>query len=384
MTRRTVTDWAADAALVLFALAVWAMEMSTFPESYEKVTPEWMLTVDPIIGLAACMLLWWRRRFPTAIGLGMLPILVVAGTSFGASLVAVFTVAIYRDWRISTGITSAYLLVTVPFFYSEADAQTSVLASTLTGALLYIAPMALGIAVRSRHELAASRERERRLELADARRTERRRIASEMHDVLTHRISLVSMHSGALAYRVGDGGDRAAPAISDAELARAVEVIRQNAYQALTELGEVLTVLRSGEHEELTQPGLQRIPHLIADARAAGQPIEFDPGTVLDRTEEIRPQLAGTIFRVVQEGLTNARKHAPGAPVSVHLVLQPEGELLLRISNPMTAGAEPPELPGIGAGLTGLAERVRLDHGTLRHGAADGVFQLTVRLPWST
>jgi signal transduction histidine kinase len=89
------------------------------------------------------------------------------------------------------------------------------------------------------------------------------------------------------------------------------------------------------------------------------------------------------VFRVAQEGLTNARKHAPGIPVVVRLSGEPGDGLTVEVRNALSTSPHSGEpIPGTGAGLTGLAERVRLDGGTLDHTAADGTFTLRARLPW--
>jgi signal transduction histidine kinase len=85
---------------------------------------------------------------------------------------------------------------------------------------------------------------------------------------------------------------------------------------------------------------------------------------------------------VVQEGLTNARKHGPGTPVTVRLAGIPGDALIVEVDNPLPAGATAVGIPGAAAGLAGLAERVELEGGLLEHGSADGVFTLRARLPW--
>lgn len=119
----------------------------------------------------------------------------------------------------------------------------------------------------------------------------------------------------------------------------------------------------------------------MAEARAAGQSVtlELDPALA---GAPPRPQEQRTVYRVVQEGLTNARKHAPHAPVAVRVAGQPGSGLAVAVTNPLPAGLADAGIPGTGAGLAGLAERVALDGGTLRHGTVDGGFRLAVQLPW--
>jgi signal transduction histidine kinase len=236
-----------------------------------------------------------------------------------------------------------------------------------------------------------------------------------MHDVLAHRVSLVSVHAGALEYRLdaagganragaesaADGGDGGpgttpeprttpdpaepadgAPPPSSAEIRDAVALIRENAHLAVEELRHVLAVLRTDGAEDDAiaqdhpQPRLADIAGLVDEARGAGQ-------RVTTRLELGSPDLPGalqrTAFRVVQEGLTNARKHAPRAQVRVEVVADDDG-VRLAVVNPLPVGVGAAEIPGAGAGLTGLDERVRLDGGTIEHGVHDGEFRLTARL----
>jgi signal transduction histidine kinase len=197
-----------------------------------------------------------------------------------------------------------------------------------------------------------------------------------MHDVLAHRLSLLATYAGAIEYR---------PDAPPEQVARAAGVVRAGAHQALDELREVITVLREddgdGDGAERPQPGLADLSRLVDESRDAGARIQLD-----DRVPDpaALPGAAGrTAYRVVQEGLTNARKHAPGEPVQVVIDGRPGGELLVEIRNPLVNGqATGPAIGGSGTGLIGLTERVRLAGGELDHQAADGEFRLSARLPW--
>jgi signal transduction histidine kinase len=184
-----------------------------------------------------------------------------------------------------------------------------------------------------------------------AREAERRRIAGEMHDVLAHRLSLLSVHAGALEFH---------PDAPPEEIAQAAGVIRENAHDALRELREVVGVLRGpGEDTEPPQPTLDDIPRLIEESRAAGMRVRAR----IDATGS-DPLLGRTAYRVVQEGLTNARKHAPAAAVEVKVA--GDERLVVEVVSRQAAGGG--GVPGAGTGLIGLAERVALAGGTLEHG----------------
>ena len=180
-----------------------------------------------------------------------------------------------------------------------------------------MAVLALGMFVRARRQLAlVERDRaaaEQELRVAQARQLERTRLAREMHDVLGHRLSLLSLEAGALELW---------PDASPAEIARTAGVIRSSAHGALEDLREVIGVLRAvpaGDGPdgvpERPQPTLADVPMLIEESRKAGMRVRLecevaDLGAV--------PEAVGrTAFRIVQEGVTNARKHADRAAVSV-------------------------------------------------------------------
>jgi signal transduction histidine kinase len=226
--------------------------------------------------------------------------------------------------------------------------------------------------------LDSLRERARRAEaeqarrIAEARAAERARIAREMHDVLAHRLSLLATYAGALEYR---------PDAPPQQLARAAGVVRAGVHQALDELREVICVLRDDELADgrRPQPGLASLDALVQESR--------DAGTLVDVVERIsRPRdvpgtVGRTVYRVVQEGLTNARKHAPGQPVRVLLDGHPGNHLVMELTNPV--GPAVRAVNGSGTGLIGLTERVRLAGGELDHAvSADGEFRLRARLPW--
>lgn len=237
--------------------------------------------------------------------------------------------------------------------------------------LLYtVVLVAIGMYTGARRELIASKlaqaEREQQLRVAQGQAAERQRIAREMHDVLAHRISLVSMYSGALAYRDD---------LTPQQTREIAETIRDNATLALTELRGVLGSLR-GEDGDRPQPTLADLPGLIDDNRTAGLRIEFSGVTL----EGLSPAVSRHAYRIVQEGLTNARKHAPGSKVEVRLSGDPDSGLRIELRNPVNGrGAA---IPGGGYGLLGLAERTSLVGGWTKHGIRDDVFQLEAWMPW--
>jgi signal transduction histidine kinase len=232
--------------------------------------------------------------------------------------------------------------------------------------------------IQSLRERAERAEAEQDRRVAEARAQERARIAREMHDVLAHRLSLLATYSGAMEYR---------PDASPEQLSRAAGVIRSGAHQALDDLRQVITLLREDEPDdghllERPQPGLGDLARLVEESRAAGTPVEVDDE--ISDPEALPAALGRTVYRVVQEGLTNARKHATGQPVAVVLEGKPGGQLSIDITNGLPRdGSGLPASPGAGTGLIGLSERVGLAGGHLDHETtAKGQFRLRARLPW--
>ncbi|MEU1244940.1 histidine kinase [Micromonospora parva] len=232
-------------------------------------------------------------------------------------------------------------------------------------------PLVFGLWVRARRDtLAALRDRAERLEReqearADqARAEERTRIAREMHDVVAHRVSLMVVHAGALEVTAVD------PATVEA-----AALIRTTGRQALTDLREVLGVLRQAGPAVLPERGLDALDELIGESRAAGLRVSRqDEGvpTALPAT------LGRTAYRVVREALTNVRKHAADAETVVGLHYLPDGLEVLVRNGPSEGGTA---LPGAGQGLLGLRERVELLGGRLEARPADGGFLVRALIP---
>jgi signal transduction histidine kinase len=334
------------------------------------------------LGWVTSLAIWWRRSHPVATAIVIAPTGLFTDTSAYAGLVIVYTLITLRRGRIVALVLLLHLLIGFGYSLRRPDPGVPPLVELLLSGALIAATVAIGVAVRSRRELVESlRERAARAEEAAGLRAdrlralERERIAREMHDALAHRISMVSLHAGALQVR---------PDLSPEEVAKAAVTIRDSAHHALEDLREILGVLRAGEGDGLRpQPGLDDLNDLVAEAQTAG--VRVEAHNLLNGTP-VSPSLGRTVFRLVQEGLTNAGKHAPGVPVHLLLERTAKGELHVEVSNalPGTAAAL---VPGAGAGLVGLAERVDLLGGRLRHGVrADprtGLgFHLEAWLPW--
>lgn len=390
-----------DVVLVLALVGGWCLSAFGQDEAW-SVIPAWWKPVDLVGGLLAVVALRWRRTHPVQVAL----VLGVVGGLFLSAmvptLVSVWTVATLRPLRVALAVAAAHLVVAVPYYLLFPIVPDGFVAWTLVLVLLYAVVVTSGAAVRSRRQvivgLVESAERDRReyeSRLETVRGAERARIAREMHDVLAHRLSLLSVHAGALEYRTRAGGPRP----DDAELHESAEVVRDSAHRALEELAEVLTVLREDpvgptDDDALgtarPQPEVADLPRLVAEARRSGQRVRLHLPDDASPLTDLRRQAHRTVYRAVQEGLTNARKHAPGAEVDVRVEVEPGRRVVAVVRNPLPLGVAGAELlgadaiPGAGTGIAGLRERVRLDGGTLRTGAHDGEFVLEVELPWRT
>jgi signal transduction histidine kinase len=199
-----------------------------------------------------------------------------------------------------------------------------------------------------------------------------------MHDVLGHRISLLALHAGALEVR---------PDLPAAEVRATAQLMRLTARQALEELRTVIGVLREDSGDaavtpRVPQPTLADIPRLVEETRRAGAKIILD--LRVDHADDVPGALARDVYRIVQEALTNIGKHAGGTQAHVVITGAPDHGLHLDVRNPHPGHPQlEPALPGSGAGLLGLHERVALAGGTLVHGPdGTGDFVVRAHLPW--
>ncbi|MBS1845361.1 MAG: sensor histidine kinase [Actinobacteria bacterium] len=373
---RSLRDWAVDVLITIVALGIGMIALHDTWSEHGTTTA----ILDIGLGIASLAALWDRRRHPVGVAAFVIPAASVSGLAAGAGLAVLFNAAVRCSRRglvwITVASVAGSLVYSLLYAVSGADFRNNF----LVGILLYGFTIGWGLFVRVRrdlvdqlHERATRLEGEGRLRAERARSAERERIAREMHDVLAHRLSLLSLHAGALEFR---------PDAPPAEVAATAAVIREAAAAALEELRDVVGVLREGTDSETRrpQPGLAEVPMVIEESRAAGMRIEAE----LDLPDEAGATIVGrTAYRVVQEGLTNARKHAPGVLVRVKVTSSPE-TLRIEVRNPAPLVPPPaPALPGAGSGLVGLGERVALADGELRKDITPGGdFILEVILPW--
>ncbi|HSV38658.1 MAG TPA: histidine kinase [Nocardioidaceae bacterium] len=343
--------------------------------------PQWrearaFFWLDLAIGASCFVLVHFRRRWPFPIAAILTLAAIGSSSSAGPGLLAVVSLATRRVWWQLFAVGVLGVVVSQVFYtYQPQPVDSSWWLNLGFGIAFAAAAIALGMYIGSRRELlwtlrdrAERAEAEQSLRVAQAQSNERARIAREMHDVLAHRISLVTMHAGALAYRND---------LSPDEVKASAEIIQAKAHEALIDLRQVLGVLRGDgtPGADRPQPTYADIPALVDEAREAGMRVDLD--AVLG---EGMPELVGrTAYRVVQEGLTNARKHAPHAHARVTLASK-EGGVTITVWNATTIGHRT-ATPGAGMGLVGLSERVQLAGGRLEHSSDANGFTLHAWIP---
>ncbi len=339
------------AALIIYAF-VWAVVVSVAYVRQADSDGWWVLvflaTLGPYVLLVWSPLHAWRLAVP---GFYLVSLLLV---DEGAALAQYWTavplfVAVVAFY--SRGIVIAVTVITMGLIIaSEPQAADMALFVPIIAAVVYL----FGARGRAERELEEERDAKAALE-------ERARIAREMHDVVAHHMSMVVVRCETAPYRLKGLNEEA-----EKEFAEVGEAARE----AITDMQRLLGVLRTNGQapEREPQPGISRIPELVRP----GDEAEVDVDDV--------PEAVGlTAYRIVQEALTNATKHAPGSKASVHVHKNDDGHLDIWVVN--TAGG-PPLGGGGGQGLVGMRERVAVHGGTLTvKSTEDGGFMVKVRIP---
>jgi signal transduction histidine kinase len=340
--------------------------------------------LDLALGLASVPAVPFRRRWPVTLTVAPAAATAFSAAAIGAWIVCQASLATRRRWREIVPTAALSVLTGQVYLAAEPDPTQTWYVNLLLCVLAVAVIVAVGMYVGARRDLLASLrdrvdrvEREQALQVATARASERTRIAREMHDVLAHRMSLIALHAGALAYRTD---------LTPAETRGTAGIIQVNSQRALADLREILGLLRDTEHGSQgtghrPQPTLADLRTLLDDERSAGAHITLRSD--LPDVDALPASTGRSAYRIVQEGLTNARKHAPNAAVTVELTGRPGDGLDLAVRNPVGVGACSPGADGSGFGLIGLAERAAASHGRLAHGLTpDGDFVVRAWLPW--
>lgn len=371
---------------------IWGTHVQTIPAdaSDDDIGATGLLMLlDVVLGIAAVCILPLRDRAPLTIAILTSGMLMFSTSTIGAAVLAAVHLAIVGS-RLAITVTGGVWMLAalgnerVFTVLGSTTNTVDTLISITVEMLFYLVLVAIGRYRRARRETltllrerADHVERERERDVKTAKETERLRIAREMHDVLAHRISLVSLHAGALTYRDD---------LPREKITEAAHVIQESTALALEELRGLLGVLRNTgtDDQRSPQPTLEHLPILLAEARATGVSVAVEfSGIETSREQPLVQGLDETTsrvaYRVVQEALTNARKHAPGEPVRLRLT-RDGGSLLVESHNRISENT--PAAPSSRMGLIGLTERVELAGGAVDSEETSSDFTLRARLPW--
>jgi len=306
------------------------------------------------------------------------------GGSLLATLVLLYTLAAYRPRRISipgllVSVAGAWAVVVMRVGSSVGGLNLVLLALVISSGTALVA-WVLGDSMRYRRaylreleDRAARLERERGTQAQIAAAAERARIARELHDVIAHNVSVMVVQADGAGYALRTEPERAGQALA---------AIAQTGRQALTEMRRLLGVLRSGDEQSglAPVPGLDQIRELIDQARDAGMSVSL---TLFGAPRPLSEGAELAAYRVLQESLTNTRKHGGlAAAAAITMSYEPDG-LLLRMTDDGLGGAAGSD--GIGHGLTGMRERIEMYGGTVQAGPLpDAGYQVTARLPYTS
>jgi signal transduction histidine kinase len=339
--------------------------------------------VDLAGGLTSLWIVRYRRRWPFGTALVLTLFGLFSMSAAGPGVLAAVSLFTRRNLRQIIPIALLNVVVGQTYATYQPTGNKDPAWVTFTFIVVStVAVVAVGMYVGSRRELmwnlrerARQAEAEQELRVGQARSAERERIAREMHDVLAHRLSLVTMHAGALAYRTD---------LPPEQVRETAELIQTKAHEAMTDLRQVLGILRGEDGvPDRPQPTLPDLETLMDEARTSGMLVDFRDR--LPAGQLPAEQVGRTVYRIVQEALTNARKHAAGTHVSVTLTGEPERGVTVMVGNAKPVGRSNGRgAPGSGLGLVGLRERAELTGGTLTVDETDRAFTLRGWLPWTT
>lgn len=378
-----------DTALVAGCAAVGvllALAANAGPDARSGVA----FAADLGFGLLACVALWWRRDQPVAVGLLTAACDVVSFAGTPAYLVAVFALAVRRPPLVVVLVALAHLGAVAVGSTIDSAHDDPLWQVVVVSALFLGLVVASGLYAGARRDLVASlRERAARLEadrerdLADARTAERTRIAGEVHDVLAHRISLISLHAGGLQVTAQSGE-------ADPRTVEAAALIGATARSAMGDLRDVIGLLRDDDPGSTAgrdapappQPTLDAVPDLVQSSRRAGLPVDLELDVAGDDVRACPASAGRHVYRVVQESLTNVHKHTARAATTVRVSGAPGASLAVEVSNALPPDGEVEAMPGSGSGLVGLHERITRAGGEFTSGPVGGRFVVRAVLSW--
>jgi signal transduction histidine kinase len=370
---------------------LWLAAVAAFLLSIQVLADDgrlWGVFVPPVaalialpLGLAAGTPLraWRLQVLVAAVAPLLVPPLGSSGVPWPPTLVFVamyvtFTVAVRLELHLVVGVwlvTDAVIVLGYLFTGAGAEALDQALPGILLATVLIALGYLIGTRRRLTFELVEGRRREQEEQARSTLLEERARIARELHDVVAHHMSVIAVRAETAPFRI--------PGLPDAvkdDMAETSAIARE----ALTEMRRLLGVLRGADAgpERAPQPGMDRLEGLVAAVRGAGLAVDV---RVVGDQRRLPSAVELSAYRILQEALSNALRHAPGASAAVEVGYEPE-RLRLRVRNdpPPAPGTPAPGAPG--HGIVGMRERVAMLGGTLSAGpTADGGYLVEAVLP---
>ena len=372
---RIYGDWALALGLAaLFQLEVWTVDPSHPPGDVGTAFSPGERAVAAAGGLVFTLSLAWRRRAPLVVLavaiVTMLLANLVSALDAPATPAIALVVAVYSVGAHTAGLRASIGALGVAGVIGVTAARQLSLADVLFIAMIVGGAWLAGRAIRHRRLRETQLEREK-AEAEAAIAEERARIARELHDVVAHAISVIVLQAR--------GGRKLLDAEPE-EARQALDAIERTASQALGEMRRLLGLLRESDAELALapQPTLSRLEDLVGQVREAGLPVEV---AVEGEPRELPPGVDLSAYRIVQEALTNALKHAGPATARV-TVRYGDGELDLEISDD---GVGAGNGGGAGQGLAGIRERVAVFGGDVETGQRpEGGYAVRARLPYAS
>lgn len=354
-----------------------------------------------LIGSALAVSLAWRRQFPELITAGSALVALVLPIDPTVALIAVASLIVRRLDKVTGGLIALVFAATAVSVWRDGQGQTRASSFWLflvssdqdqhavhnrlsLWVLLAIACavttvfVASGLVIRDRVQSRSRAEREEAQQLVVEsmsgellRHGERERLAQEVHDVLGHRLSLLSLHAGALEVAAGD----------NVRAAESAALVRENAQRSMDDLRSLLAMLRHPDAPDVAAavPDLRDLAALIDETVSTG--VNLVSTVQLDLVERLDQATSRSGYRIVQELLTNARRHAPGIGIRVRVSSTPTSGVEVEVANflPVTASQQIVK----GSGLTGIQTRVEQLGGQWRCWVDESrVFRAAAWLPW--
>lgn len=425
-TSRRIAGWAGTTIAVTLAFIGTLLDATFATDGMPDMDSAvlwWLVWV--LVGGGAAVALAWRIQHAFVVCLVSASLFAVFPVGPIGAMCALVWVYITQRWRnvaIATAAVAAALSIGAWRDHARGVDALFVFVDEVSGETVQMNPVgyvalvvlglgltvAIGMARRYRASARAARRAERahqraahQLRTELSRQEERDLIAREMHDTVAHHLSLVSLHASALEVTAADPGT---------DVPGAARSMRSAAHRALEEMRSLISTLRdsaASDHLGAGAPTLDDLPGLVDDARSAGA--DITPMIMVSGAESAPPALTRAVYRIVQEGLTNAVKHAPTAPVQLDLRAAPGRGVQVTVANRLLSsgpgrpgswggapgrdgsaetalglpGDEPGPAPGSsGSGLRGIAERVHMLGGTFQAGVDGDTYLLHAELPW--